>query len=446
MTTDDNTKAPVTPPIPIKLREAIRSGACVAFVGAGLVMPVVPGWKQLLLKLCAEVADASKRDALKRQIERGTPLELEAAAQILKGELNQDTTHETYRQAMRDALVATNHPAQPEIERRLTALRSTPFRCVVTTNFDELLPGQTASSQAFASVFALPLNPWQQSIDASRVLKLHGQVGGEVVFAREEYRTLVHERGDYRQLLKVLLATHPVLFLGTSFTDAYLNELRSEVLTWFRGAGTHTQGFPGKPRWWALLPDAHDATVDFFRDHEGIEVLSYATNAKGKGKGHAAFTRFLEDLAKATNANANLAERLHGKRILWIDANPGNNAKGFEELRKRGAKVIGRRTLHEAAAALKKGVDLIITHHGWRQGGSIARDVLEARNASTWRAPVIVFAKGDYADQNRSDLRSLGALDYVYRWDDLFRVVAEVFETDAMRMKRLGYGGVTGVP
>ncbi len=444
MTNNDAATVHTTPSTLDGLRDEIRRGACVAFVGAGLVMPVVPGWKDLLLKLCAEVADASKRDALKRQIERGTPLELEAAAQILKGELNHDTTHETYRQAMRDALVATNHPAQPEIERRLTALRSTPFRCVVTTNFDELLPGQTASSQAFASVFALPLNPWQQSIDASRVLKLHGQVGGEVVFAREEYRTLVHERGDYRQLLKVLLATHPVLFLGTSFTDAYLNELRSEVLTWFRGAGTHTQGFPGKPRWWALLPDAHDATVDFFRDHEGIEVLSYATTAKGKG--HAAFTRFLEDLAKATNANANLAERLLGKRILWIDANPGNNAKGFEELRKRGAKVIGRRTLHEAAAALKKGVDLVITHHGWRNDGSVAEDVLGHRSTNRWRAPVMVFAGGYAADQKRHKLRALGALDYVYAWDDLFRVVADVFETDAMRMKRLGYGGVTGAP
>lgn len=173
-------------------------------------------------------------------------------------------------------------------------------------------------------------------------------------------------------------------------------------------------------------------------------MLSYATTAKGKG--HAAFTRFLEDLAKATNANANLAERLLGKRILWIDANPGNNAKGFEELRKRGAKVIGRRTLHEAAADLATGVDLVITHHGWKGGPSVAQDVLVHRSTHGWPAPVIVFAKGDHADKNRSDLRSLGALDYVYRWDDLFRVVAEVFETDAMRMKRLGYSGVTGDP
>lgn len=173
-------------------------------------------------------------------------------------------------------------------------------------------------------------------------------------------------------------------------------------------------------------------------------MLSYATTAKGKG--HAAFTRFLEDLAKATNANVHLAERLKDKRIVWIDKNPGNNTDGFEALRKRGATVLEHRMLAEAAADLAKGVDLVITHHGWREGGSVAQDVLGHRTTNGWGAPVIVFAKGDHADKNRRGLRSLGALDYVYRWDDLFRVVAEVFETDAMRMKRLGYSGVTGDP
>ena len=131
---------------------------------------------------------------------------------------------------------------------------------------------------------------------------------------------------------------------------------------------------------------------------------------------------------------------------MWIDANPGNNTLGFEELKRLGATILGHHTLDEAAADLQNGVDLVITHHGRNKTPSVAEAVLSHRSAHGWRAPVVVFASDNEADACRRNLRSLGALDYVYRWDDLFRVVADVFETDAMRMKRLGYGGVTGAP
>ena len=65
------------------------------------------------------------------------------------------------------------------------------------------------------------------------MLKLHGEVGpvGEdVVFTQRDYRERLYSSAAYMTFLRSLFATSTVLFLGVSFTDAYLNELRSEVL------------------------------------------------------------------------------------------------------------------------------------------------------------------------------------------------------------------------
>jgi len=43
------------------------------------------------------------------------------------------------------------------------------------------------------------------------------------------------------------------------------------------------------------------------------------------------------------------------------------------------------------------------------------------------RVPVVVFASGDHADQNREAAFQLGALEYTSRWDALFAVIDRRF-------------------
>lgn len=50
------------------------------------------------------------------------------------------------------------------------------------------------------------------------------------MFTTQSYRRLLHATPAYRAFLRTLFATRNVLFLGFSFTDAYINELRSEIL------------------------------------------------------------------------------------------------------------------------------------------------------------------------------------------------------------------------
>mgnify|MGYP002388440496 CR=1 FL=1 len=65
------------------------------------------------------------------------------------------------------------------------------------------------------------------------VVKLHGDLLAEppdVVLTRRDYRQRLYGSPAYTTFLKSLFATSTVLYLGFSFTDAYLNELRSEIL------------------------------------------------------------------------------------------------------------------------------------------------------------------------------------------------------------------------
>ncbi len=49
-----------------------------------------------------------------------------------------------------------------------------------------------------------------------------------VVFTRQGYRSLLYHIPEYVTFLRCLMASTTILYLGFSFTDAYLNEIRSE--------------------------------------------------------------------------------------------------------------------------------------------------------------------------------------------------------------------------
>ena len=92
----------------------------------------------------------------------------------------------------------------------------------------------------------------------------------------------------------------------------------------------------------------------------------------------------------------------------------------------------------EQLARPGRGTDLVITH--WGHGGevdrggrrcAVAERLLSEIRHQDVRVPVIVFASGDRANENRVAALKLGALAFVFRWETLFREVARVFEQGA---------------
>jgi len=426
--------------LPSHLLQEIRAGNCVAFVGAGFSASVLPGWKDLLWKLAERCAHEETRRAARSMLEGGgDSRELEAAAQMLR-----DAMGAGFRAVLRDLMSAA--PPDARMQERLHWLRGIPFHSVLTTNFDPLLAGALPGPQAYQDFLRMPRSKWWNARfwggrkeHGAPVLKLHGDVmaeQGDLVFSRREYRERLYRSPGYLTFLRSVFATRTVLYLGFSFTDAYLNELRSEILALL----------PEKPVWpiaYAVVADATQSVGDYYQRHEGIQLLSYS-NAD---KRHEGFDAYLRAIHEQTNATHRMGQKLGGKNILWLDAHPRNNDPGkrlLGEAAKRAQEALGRLddvlVWQDAIAALKEAeargspYDLVITHWGHecaetRAGArcSTAERFLKEVRREDLRVPVIVFTRNEDAEHRKRTVLAAGALAFTFHWETLFREVETLF-------------------
>ena len=230
--------------------------------------------------------------------------------------------------------------------------------------------------------------------------------------------------------LRSLLSTTTVLYLGFSFTDAYLNEIRSEVIAML---GNSTE----QPLAYAIAADVPRATRQHFRDHEGIHVLSYPSHAC---KDFTDFDRYLEALYRETNPLPRFEKILSNRRILWLDEHAENNEAGIEFLQRAGAthdSITLAQTPADAVRGLERAqasgapFDLAITHWGMNlKPDPAAVSLLKEVRRRDLRTPVIVFASDtDVRERRRLALR-LGALGYHHRFEELFQDIARVLDDE----------------
>lgn len=442
--------------VPSGLVEEVKAGNCVAFVGAGFSAAAgKPGWKRLL----SHMADAGKpgRPASLRMIDdllaqpTASSRQLEMAAQLLQDELGP----ERYRRRLQET-IGRVEPLPPRMVRRLDRLTGIPFRAIVTTNFDPLLAGVTPSAQAYRQLLRPAAHRWWDqrfwpSVEDGRapgpfVLKIHGAVDRhgvrDLVLTRREFRSRLHGDPSYLTALRSLFATTTILFLGYSLSDAYLDQVRGELLE----AMSSDEKVPITA--YALLPDPSPLERTYYARHEGIELVPYPADGDPP---HEGFDAFLDQLYERTNPIHILARRLGGRRILWMDPNEDWNENGMRFLTaavRRASEAEGLEptdvfvrcdTVEEALRALdgETAFDLVITRwgHGVQRGpDGRARADAEAllQGLAVRRArgvpmpPVIVFATGAYADENKPASLRAGALAYTSTWETLFQTMDAV--------------------
>jgi hypothetical protein len=237
--------------------------------------------------------------------------------------------------------------------------------------------------------------------------------------------------------LRAVLAQRTILYLGFSFADAYLNELRSEALALLGG------GSP--PVAYAVLNDVPDETCNHFRKNEGIHVLKY----EAPNHNHADFDRILKSIHDSTNPAVRFGRLLDGIRILWLDHKSAfeYNRPVFEFL-ERAAKlgdvrpaVIDRVLDHEAAIdriqkqqTAGSPYDLVITHWGHDLARSpsgvpmpVGERVLREMRKRELEAPVLVFSSGAHMDENKRSASRLGAQGYFCTHGGILRGIERVF-------------------
>ena len=413
--------------IPDRLVQEISGGRCVAFVGAGMVMPVVPGWEALLCDL-SEQASAATAQQVRELVAGGSSRHLEAAAQALKDDIGPD-----FESELKTRLESLDEG--PVVEQRLRLLREIPFRAILTTNFDPFLGGVEPGPEAYLTVLRPPHRPWWalernwQRADHKddHVVKLHGSVQGDVgtvVFTLRDYRSRLYHEPGYLTFLKSVFATSTVLYLGVSFTDAYLNEVRSEILALLG----HQPA--AEPMAYAVLPDVTAGQAAHLLHHEAIEVIPYTTDADG---GHSGFDDILGAVHAVTDPFHKLGRIVNGRRIVWLDPTSENNVFGVQLLKEGLQSMDGRAsvievgTVEEALKTIKTGADLVITHWGWRrEPGSTAEDLLQSMRSEDLRAPVLVFSQEEQAAERKPIALGLGAADYTYTWESLVGAIERV--------------------
>ena len=407
-------------PIPQHLVDEIAAGRCVAFVGAGFSAPAVPAWTGLLEGLAEKATlDDDSRTWLGELIAHGGARDLEAAAQVLQGAMGT-----AFDPALAEVLVERGHPER--IAERRQLLAGIPFDAILTTNFDHFLAGEVPGPDAYQRILRDPARRWWEpryweGDEGAPVLKLHGEVGpvgDDVVFTQRDYRERLYGSPAYMTFLRSLFATSTVLFLGVSFTDAYLNELRSEVLAMLDHRSND------RPVAYAILNDVKPHQQRYLAQHEGLGVIGYDTAG---GTDWSGFERVLRELHDATNPRALLGRAISGRRLVWADSEPDDTSYGAKLLGDaaegtRGTTRVDQvRSVEEAAELLRSsGADLVIVDR------PLAEGLLTTMRAEDLRAPVVVFARGERDDADRRLVLSLGATDSLTEWGDLFREIERV--------------------
>jgi hypothetical protein len=432
--------------IPTHLINEILQGSCVAFVGAGFSAPAVPNWDDLLNGIAADCkvsdeAEVQVKELLKpdnRMSSRGT-FDREAAAQILQDDLGKEDFGSLLERVITEG---TTKKGLKSVENRIRLLLQIPFQSILTTNFDNLLQGQIGSDDVYRDILRKKREPWfnifswdKQDIRRADIVKLHGQIRKEgqsdrsdVVLTRTEYRELLFEGSRYSNFLRSILATRTILFLGFSFSDAYLNLLRSEILAMLKHDPTKN------PLAYAVLDDVGDEESNFLLTHEGIQVLGYDIESDG----YSGFDEYLKAIHAKTAPARILGDLLNGKRLLWLDPKPDNNLYGkkvIDETADMGCEIVELSDPSVALDHLKDGsFDLVISH--W---GGLAKDasgklrptavqLLDGIRKRDIEVPVIIFASPKHGQDNRSKALSLGAFEYTWYFEDLFEAIQRLFK------------------
>ncbi|HEX9206921.1 MAG TPA: SIR2 family protein [Steroidobacteraceae bacterium] len=455
-----------------RLLEDIRAGNCVAFVGAGFSAAAgLPAWPELVRAIAralppeeAAIHRATLDQLLGTPETQGSHRELEMAAQLLFDALGE----ERCRHLLRDTLRPDRLP--PVMQQRLKHLLGIPFRAIVTTNFDPLLPGVPPDAMAYRRLLrsdrfgawreatlraALGLDFSLANIDAPDrpVVQLHGTLldDSTLVFTRSQYRRRLYANPAYLTALKALLATSSVLFLGYSMRDAYLNELRAELIEAFQTSAAATAGTDDaariaqlrRPLAWAVLEDVSDVARAYYERHEGLGVLPYRT---GSGRAdHSGFDAILARIYGQTNPVHRLGQLLRDRRLLWLDPSPEHNALGRRLITAAVREVEGTSevvhhlvevaTCQEAVALLQQrpGFDMVLTHwgHGAGPGGlsngeALLRATAGLRAQGQPMPPVMVFAGAGHEAENRRRALQLGAIGFTSNWSRLMAVIERV--------------------
>jgi len=138
---------------------------------------------------------------------------------------------------------------------------------------------------------------------------------GHIVFTREGYRQLLYQMPGYALFLKAVMSTHTVVSVGHSATDAYINDIRSEIVTMMNMSRKMPNGQEHWPLTHSIQCPRTASDAQFAKRYDAMNFLDWSKKAEK----YDGFDRILQLLFKHTNPRAQFHELLVGRQIIVVD-------------------------------------------------------------------------------------------------------------------------------
>ena len=194
-----------------KISELLRKKEMVVFVGAGLSMNSgSKSWEQLISKFKEELPS----DA------RG--LSYMDIAEYYERKWGRHKLIST----IEDELISKNQ--NTELQNKICKW---PVNTIITTNFDNFLEeGCKKSNIQYKVFYPSDLFKWNQTRDL-KILKMHGDFSKDLIITKTNFSEYGKQYGSCVTLLKSILETTSVLFIGCSLTDPNFEKIYDEALS-----------------------------------------------------------------------------------------------------------------------------------------------------------------------------------------------------------------------
>ncbi|MDA2945716.1 MAG: SIR2 family protein [Actinomycetota bacterium] len=193
-----------------RLGHLTSEGKLVVFFGAGASIDAgIPGWDDLLKRVAERAGMANNWETLADFDPRD------------KATIIRDHSPDNFNQFVAEE---TNLSRYGLVHGLLASLPTTEY---VTTNFDVLF--EKAASTAGRQVAVIPGD--EVKLGERWLLKLHGTLGGELVFTRSDYISSSSSHSALRGIVQAMLLTRHMLFVGYSLRDDDFHQLVHEVRT-----------------------------------------------------------------------------------------------------------------------------------------------------------------------------------------------------------------------
>lgn len=261
---------------------------CVLFLGSGISRQSVgeggihpPTWESLIeegIKRIDRNKDIYQNEA-RRQLQAGNPL---LAGDILKKALSDDEFRTLFKE-----LLITPRFKPSHLHEKIFELDA---RIVVTPNFDKIYDTYALHESENTTFVKNPLDG--DILDCIRrdeplIIKMHGSVDSpeSLVFTQEDYSKAWNQHNQIYEVLRALIMTHTVLFLGAGLRDPDV----AMLLEQFNFNVSHVRSHV------FVIPDNEysDIILNIFSTTRNIQFLTYDPT-----EGHCQLTESIDNLVE----------------------------------------------------------------------------------------------------------------------------------------------------